>query len=72
MQGNHCFSHMFGYWLSSRNIFQGAKSIVMQISFVVQIFLLFLDINFREAKVSEGDKLLQGAPPAPLWRKDRI
>ena len=50
-------------WLSAGNSFQGggAKSIVMQISFVM---LLFLD------QISGGGKLPQGgAPPAPLWKK---
>ena len=41
----------------------GAKSIVMQISFVTLIFLLFLGPNFR------GANYLRGAPPAPLWKK---
>ena len=49
--------------LSTRNFFRG--SIVMQISFVMLIFLLFSD------QILEGDKLLAGAPPAPLWRNAR-
>ena len=42
-------------WLSSRNFFMGAKSIVMQISFVLLIFLLFSD------QISGGQKSLRGA-----------
>ena len=50
----------------SRNFFRGAKSIVMQISFVMLIFPLFPD-QISGAKVSEGDKLPQGG--APCGRK---
>ena len=39
----------------------GAKSTVMQISFVMLIFLLFLD-QISGGGVSEGGKLPQGAP----------
>ena len=54
-----------GYWLSSRNFFHGgAKSIVMQISFVMLIFLLFSDqISGGTKSVREGG-LPQGRPPA--------
>ena len=52
-------------WLSSRNLFLGAKSIVMQISFVMLIFLLFLDQISGGAKVSKGGKLPQGGTPLP-------
>ena len=45
-------------WLSSRNFFQGAKSIVMQISYVM---LLFSDQISGRGKVSEGG--------GPLWKK---
>ena len=38
----------------------------MQISFVIPIFLLFSDQISKEAKVSEGGKLPQGVPPAPV------
>ena len=56
-------------WLSSRNFFWGAKSIVMQISFVMLIFLLFSD-QISGGKVSEGGKLPQeGAPCPPLCKK---
>ena len=50
----------------------GAKSIVIQISFVMLIFLLFSDQI--SGGVSEGDKLPQGAPPAPPppWKKARF
>ena len=43
----------------------GAKSIVMQISFVMLIFLLFWT-KYQGAKVSEG-----GAPSA-LWKKAKM
>ena len=49
-------------WLSSRNFFRGAKSIVMpimQISFVMLIFLLFSD------QILGGGKLAQGGRPCP-------
>ena len=47
-----------------RGIFSGgAKSIVMQISFVMPIFLLFLDQISGGAKVSEGANCLRGRPP---------
>ena len=46
------------YWLSSRNFFQGAKSIVMQISFVMLIFLLFWT-KFQGGQTASGE----GAPP---------
>ena len=46
---------------------EGAKSIVMQISIVMLIFLLFSDQISAGAKVSEGGKLLEGEPP-PLWK----
>ena len=60
---------LFQFWLSSRNFFRGAKSIVMQISIVI---LLFSDqISGRGESFREG-KLPQGAPPAPLWKKARI
>ena len=58
------YVEQFSNWLSSRNFFQGkAKSTVMQISFVMLIFLLFSD------QISGGDKSLWGgnclgsAPP---------
>ena len=51
-------------WLSSRNFFQGVKSIVMQISFVM---LLFSDQISGGAKVSMGANCLRGG--APLWKK---
>ena len=38
----------------------------MQISFVMIIFLLFLDQISGGAKVSEGANRLREAPPAPL------
>ena len=44
---NHC-------WLSSRNFFRGAKSVVMQIYVVMLIFLLFLD------QISGGQKSPRG------------
>ena len=50
-------------WLSSRNFFQGAKSIVMQIYFVT---LLFSDQISGRGKVSEGGKLPHGPPVSPL------
>ena len=51
----------FSFWFSSRNSFQGAKSIVMETSIV-------FGPNFRriEAKVSGGGG---GAPPPSLGRK---
>ena len=57
------------YWLSSRNLFSGggggAKSIVMQISFVKLIFLLFSDqISGRDK--SRGANCLRGAPCPPV------
>ena len=48
---------------------QGAKSIVMQISFVMLIFLLFSDQISGEQKSRGGGKLPQGA--SPLWKKAR-
>ena len=54
-------------WLPSRNFFQrGAKSIVVQISFVM---LLFSDQILGRGKSFQGGKLSQGAPLAPLWKK---
>ena len=51
-----------------QEFFQGAKSIVMQISFIMLIFLLFSDQILGGAKVSEGSKLLEkGAPPPPFY-----
>ena len=47
----------------------GAKYILMQISFVMLIFLLFSDEISGEAKVCEGGKLPQGAPRPPCGRK---
>ena len=54
------------FWLSSRNFFQGAKSIVMQISIVI---LLFSDQISGRGKKFQGENCLRGAPPAPLWKK---
>ena len=59
-------------WLSSRKFFQGGKSIVMQISFVMLIFLLFWDQISGRTKVSEGGKLPQGAPPCPLVEESQL
>ena len=54
-------SYLIYHWLPSRNFFRGGKSIIMQISFVMLIFLLFSDqIFFLGGKVSEGGKLLEG------------
>ena len=50
-------------WLSSRNFFQGVKSIVMQISFVM---LLFLDQISGTSKSFRGANCLRGRPPAPV------
>ena len=47
-----------------QEFFQGAKSIVMQISFVMLIFLLFSD-QILGGEVSEGENCL----PAPCGRK---
>ena len=43
----------FGFWFSSRNSFQGAKSIVMQTSFV------FGHVGGQGAEVSEGAPLVE-------------
>ena len=51
-------------WLSSRNFFQGGKSIVMQISIVMP---LFSDQISGRGTSFRGGKLSQGAPP--LWKK---
>ena len=60
-------TYTLGYWLSSRNLFSGgAKPIVMQISFVMLIFLLFLDQIWGGAKVSEGGAVSGGAPLPPV------
>ena len=51
------------------SFFSGAKSIVMQISFVMLIFHCFRT-KFREGQKSLGGcKLLQGGAPCPLWKK---
>ena len=60
------------YWLSSRNFFRGAKSIVMQISFVMQIFLLFSDKISGGQKSPRGANCLRGAPSCPPWKKASI
>ena len=53
-------------------IFSRGKSIVMQISFVMLIFLLFWD-QISGEKVSEGGQSASGAPcPPPLWKKARM
>ena len=49
-------------WLSSRNFFRGRKSVIMQISFVMQIL--------GEGKSPRGQTASGGAP-CPLWRKAR-
>ena len=48
--------------------FRGAKSIVMQISFVM---LLFSDQISGRGKSFQGANCLRGAPPSPLWKKAR-
>ena len=48
------------FWLSSRNFFRGAKSIVMQISFVM---LLFSDQILGRGKSFLGGQTVSGAPP---------
>ena len=51
--------HLAGFLLG---LFFGGESIVMQISFVMLIFLLFLDqISGRQKSLRE--KLAQGVPP---------
>ena len=59
------------YWLSSWNFFLGgAKSIVIQISFVMLLFsyqILGRDKSFQGGKTVSG-----GHPPAPLWKKARL
>ena len=52
------------YWLSSRNFFRGQKSIAMQISVVMLIYLLF-SYQISGGEVSEGGKLSQGGAPCP-------
>ena len=47
----------------------GAKSIVMQISFVMPIFLLFSDQISGRQKSLRGANCLRGAPPAPRGGK---
>ena len=50
-------------WLSSENFFQGAKSIVMQISIVI---LLFSDqISGRGESFQGGQTASGGRPPCP-------
>ena len=44
----------------------GAKSIVMQISFAMLIFLLFSD------QISGGQSATGGVPLSPLWKKASI
>ena len=57
-------------WLSSRNFFrEGAKSIVMQIYFVMLIFLLFSDQISGAAKCPRGENYLRGRPLSPCGRK---
>ena len=60
------------HWLSSRNFLQGggegeAKSIVMQIYFVMLIFLLFWTKFQKGAKVSERRGAPCGRKPGPLF-----
>ena len=60
------------FWLFSRNFFgggggEGAKSIVMQMCFVMLIFLLFLT-KFEGGKSLKGD-LPQWGTPCSLWKK---
>ena len=57
-------------WLSSRNFYQGeAKPIVMQISFIMLMFLLFSDqISGGKSLRGEGANCLRGLP---LWKKAR-
>ena len=52
MHDNVSVVDRFRFWLSSRNSFQGAKSIVMQTSIV-------FGPNFR----GEGVEVSEGAPP---------
>ena len=48
----------------------GGKSIVMQISFVM---LLFLGPNFREGQKFSGEETVsRGHPLPPLWKKASI
>ena len=55
-------AHISKTWLSSRNFFQGAKSIVMQISFVM---LLFLDQISGRGKSFQGGQTASGGHPLP-------
>ena len=53
--------------------FKGAKSIVMQISFVMLIFLLFrTKFHGGGGKSLQGELLPQGAPLSPLWKKASV
>ena len=62
------------FWLSSMNVFQGggAKSIVMQISFVMLIFPLFSDQISGGAKVSEGGQTASGGGGRPPVEESQI
>ena len=59
----------FQSWLSSRNFFRGAKSTVMQISFVM---LLFSDQISGRGKSLQGGKTASGGRPLPPWKKARV
>ena len=51
-------------WLSSREFFRGAKSIVMQIYFVMLTFLLFSDqISGEQKSLRGGANCLRGGAP---------
>ena len=66
---NSTLDPMSRFWLSSRNFFQGG-TIVMQISFVMLIFLLFSDQILRGTKVSEWGSLPErGASLSPCGGK---
>ena len=58
------------HWLSSRDFFQGANSIVMEIYFVMLMFLLFLDqISEGGQKPLRGENCVKGDAPSPPWKK---
>ena len=52
MHDNVSVIDRFSFWFSSRNFFEGAKSIVMQTSIV-------FGTNFR----GQGEEVSEGAPP---------
>ena len=62
----HCFKYSYAGFLPGFSQGGGARSIVMQMSFVMLNFLLFSDQISGDKSLRVGANCLRGAPPPPV------